>query len=127
VRQKITFVPSGASVIAEKADSPEKRTRGLMFRTSLGETEGMIFYFGQPGRHPFWMHNTRIPLTVIFLDDALRIVDMRNMSPCLERDPDRCPIYAPGADAGYAVEVNQGFVGKHRIKIGDHVIIEEVR
>jgi hypothetical protein len=120
-RQRLTFMPAGVSVLAEKADSPEKRARGLMYRRSMGEKEAMIFSFEESANHAFWMHNTRIPLTIIFLDEGLRIVDMQNMSPCLGKAADLCPLYVSRAPARYAVEVNQGFVGKYRIKIGDYV------
>ena len=97
-----------------------------MYRTSLGQKEGMIFYFDETAYHPFWMYNTRIPLTVIFLDEGLSIVDIRNMWPCLEKNADLCPVYAPSAPVRYAIEVNQGFVAKYGIKIGDRVTIERV-
>jgi len=125
-RERITFIPAGVSVLAEKADSPEKRERGLMFRTRLGEKDGMIFYFDVAAYHTFWMYHTLIPLTVIFLDDGLRIVDMQNMSPCLEKNSALCAVYAAQRPARFALEVNQGFVGKYGIKIGDHVTVESV-
>lgn len=120
-RQRITFMPAAISVLAEKADSPEKRARGLMYRRSMGEKEAMLFSFEESARHAFWMYHTRIPLTVIFLDEGLRIVDMQNMSPCIEKASDLCPLDVSRAPAWYAVEVNQGFVAKYRIKIGDYV------
>ncbi len=123
-RERIIFKPVGVSVLAEKADSPEKRAQGLMYRDSLGEKEAMIFYFDESAYHTFWMYNTRIPLTVIFLDEKLRVVDMKDMAPCLERNPDLCPIYASQGLARYAIEVNRRFVGKYGVKIGGHVIIE---
>jgi uncharacterized membrane protein (UPF0127 family) len=123
-RDRIIFKSAGVSVLAERADSPAKRSRGLMYRTSLGEKEAMIFYFDESAYHTFWMYNTRIPLTVIFLDEGLKVVDMKNMSPCPEKNSDLCPIYASQGLARYAIEVNQGFVGKYSIKIGDRVAIE---
>ena len=127
VKERITFVPAGVSVLAEKADSPEKRERGLMLRTKLGEKDAMIFYFDVTAQHTFWMYNTLIPLTVIFLDNGLKIVDMQNMSPCLEKDPSLCAVYAAQSPARFAIEVNQGFVGKYGIKMGDHVTIESAK
>lgn len=124
VKERITFRPPGVSVVAEKADSPEKRQRGLMHRTKLGEKEAMVFYFDETAPQAFWMYNTLIPLTVIFLDDGLKIVDMQNMSPCHERNPALCTVYTSQSPARYAIEVNQGFVGKYAIKLGDHVTIE---
>ena len=127
VRERITFTPTGVSVRAEKADSPEKRERGLMLRTRLGEKDGMIFYFDVTAYHTFWMYHTLIPLTVIFLDDGLKIVDMQNMSPCPEKNSALCAVYAAQRPARFAIEVNQGFVGKYGIKIGDHVTIESAK
>ena len=126
-RRKITFVPSGVSVAVEKAETPEQRSKGLMYRTSMGELEGMIFSFEKPARQTFWMYHTRIPLTVIFLDDGLKIVDMQNMAPCPEEDPSACPVYTSRVNACHAIEVNQGFVEKYRIKFGDHVAIGKGR
>lgn len=126
-KERIAFEPSGVSVLAERADSAEKRSRGLMYRASLGEKEGMIFYFDEADYHAFWMFNTRIPLTVIFLNDGLRIVDIRDMVPCREKNPDLCPIYASRGLARYALEVNRGFTERYGVKVGDHVTIEKVR
>ncbi len=125
VRERITFRPAGVSILAERADSPEKRERGLMYRTKLAEKDAMMFYFDETAYHSFWMYHTRIPLTVIFLDEGLKIVDMRNMSPCLEKNPDLCAVYASQNPARYAIEVNQGFVGKYGIRVGDRVTIEK--
>ena len=124
VWERITFKPAGVWVLAERADSPEKRSRGLMFRSSLRERDAMIFYFDEAAYQTFWMFNTRIPLTVIFLDDGLRVVDMKNMAPCPEKNAELCPTYTSQGLARYAIEVNQGFVGKYDIKVGDRVTIE---
>ncbi len=124
VRERITFKPAEVTVLAERADSPEKRSQGLMFRTSLGEKDGMIFYFDETAFQTFWMYNTRIPLTVIFLDDALKVVDVIKMSPCHEKNANLCPTYTSQSPARYAIEVNQGFVAKYNINVGDRVTIE---
>lgn len=126
-RRKITFMPSGVSVSAETADTPAERSKGLMYRTSMGEMEAMLFSFGDSTRLTFWMYHTRIPLTIIFIDEALRIVDMQNMAPCLGEDPDACPVYTSRLNARHAIEVNQGFVEKHRIMLGDRVNIGKSR
>jgi uncharacterized protein len=121
----VIFMPSNVSLKAEVADTEAARERGLMHRTHLAANDGMIFYFDQVGYHAFYMYNTRIPLTVIFLNESLNIVDMRDMSPCVEKDPSACPVYAPQAACKYAIEVNQEFVRKHRIKKGNLVRIQK--
>jgi uncharacterized protein len=124
-RQRIVFRPGGVMVLAEKADSPQKRAQGLMNRTSLGQKEGMIFHFEESGYQTFWMYNTRLPLTIIFLNDRLKIVDIQDMQPCAQSNPDLCRTYTSRGAARYAIEVNQGFAEEYGIKIGDQVIIEK--
>jgi hypothetical protein len=122
-RDKAVFIPSGVSIVVERADSPEKRALGLMHRTSLGPREGMMFLFEETAYHGFWMYNTRIPLTVIFLDENLVVVDIQNMTPCRHKDPAACPAYVAKMPARYAIEVNIDFTTKHRIEVGHRVRI----
>jgi len=123
--QKVTFLPVDISIKAEVAGTELARQKGLMHRTHLGEKEGMLFYFDQSGYHSFYMYNTRIPLSVIFLDEGLRIVDIQDMAPCLEENPSECTIYTPRAACKYATEVNQEFVRKYEIKPGDLVKLQK--
>jgi uncharacterized membrane protein (UPF0127 family) len=124
-KARIVFKPGGVTVLAEKADSPDKKARGLMFRTSLGQKEGMIFYFEESGYQTFWMYNTRLPLTIIFLNDKGRIVDIQDMQPCLEKNANLCETYTSRTAAQYAIEVNQGFTKTYGITVGDKVVIEK--
>jgi len=67
------------------------------------------------------MKNTYIPLDMIFIDEELRIVDIKeNIQPCLEEN---CPIYPSNQPARYVLEVNAGFVEKNEIKIGETFVI----
>jgi len=123
--QQLTFLPVNVSIKAEVAATERVREKGLMFRKSLDKNSGMIFYFDQTGYHAFYMYNTRIPLTVIFLNESLRIVDIQEMTPCLEQNPYACPTYTPHAPCKYAIEVNQEFVREHGIKKGGLVRIQK--
>lgn len=99
----------------EVADSPEEQWRGLMFRESLGEREGMLFIFGEEQALGFWMKDTLIPLDMIFLDGNRTVVKIHTAVPC-EADP--CPIYSSGRPAQYVVEVNAGFAEQQGIREG---------
>lgn len=123
VEQSITFKPSNISIIAEAPTTVESFQRGLKFRTRLDEKRGMIFNFGVTWQLSFWMHDTRIPLEIIFLDMNLKIVDIQEMEPCTESDPSRCPVYPSKKPAMYAVEVNKDFSKRYGIREGDFIVV----
>lgn len=60
----------------ELAASPEAQTRGLMFRTELGDNEGMLFPSEVPEPRSFWMKNTPLSLDIIFIGPDGRIANI---------------------------------------------------
>ncbi len=60
----------------ELAASPEAQSRGLMFRTALGDNEGMIFPSAVPEPRSFWMKNTPLSLDIIFIGPDGRIINI---------------------------------------------------
>lgn len=57
----------------ELAASPEAQSKGLMFRTELGDNEGMLFPSKAPEPRSFWMKNTPLSLDIIFVGADGRI------------------------------------------------------
>lgn len=52
----------------EVADTPGERAQGLMNRPEMAKSAGMLFVYEAPQTARFWMHNTLIPLDMIFAD-----------------------------------------------------------
>src|SRR5215471_14997447 len=63
-----------ASVNVEVVQSDRKRERGLMYRSELPADAGMLFVFKAPLHASFWMHNTQIPLDMIFAASNRRVI-----------------------------------------------------
>jgi hypothetical protein len=106
----------------EVADTDEARGRGLMHRTQLADTEGMLFIFEEEERWAFWMKNTLIPLSIAFIDRHWRIIDIQDMAVAPSPQNGPFAIYKPQAPARYALEVRQGLFKKTGIGIGARVL-----
>ncbi|MBF0524298.1 MAG: DUF192 domain-containing protein [Deltaproteobacteria bacterium] len=108
-KRTVRFFQSGKELtvfIAETADTPEKKVRGLMFRKELAKDAGMLFIYPEDEELAFWMKNTLIPLDIIFFSQDMRVVGiLHNLPPC-KSDP--CPTYPSLAPAKYALEINAG-------------------
>ena len=100
----------------ELALTPDEQSRGLMYRRSLPEGQGMLFDFKRDQETSFWMKNTYIPLDMIFIRGDGRIHRIaENTEPLSERMvPSNGPIRA-------VLEVIAGTTRKLGIAPGDRV------
>ena len=111
----ITY-PTGVRVQAELADTPQKRSKGLMFREQLAPDAGMLFVFEDAGEWSFWMKNTRLALDILWIGPDRKIVYIEENVPVCRQDP--CPEYKPGKDAIYALELPAGSVKREKLAKG---------
>ena len=58
----------------QEAKTNQEKVKGLMGVTDLPQDEGIIFYWNQPQRVEMWMHNTKIPLDIIFINDDQEVI-----------------------------------------------------
>ncbi len=98
----------------EIADTPEKQEKGLMGRKSLPEDQGMLFIYDEPQDLSYWMKDTLISLDIIFIDDDMEVVSVKQGQPMSEE-----PITED--DVQYVLEVNSN----SGIEEGDQLVVED--
>jgi hypothetical protein len=93
----------------ELAESDYEHQTGLMHRSSMDKTHGMLFIYDDERPRPsFYMKNTQIPLDLIYINKEMMVVEInRNTKPF-----DETPIRA-NQPAQYVLEVNAGFADKY--------------
>lgn len=92
---------------AEVASDESSRELGLMNRRSMQPQAGMLFVFDNSQRYCMWMKNTLLPLSVAFMDEQGKIINIADMQP--ETEDSHCA----DSPARYALEMNLGwFKGK---------------
>ena len=119
----VTFhVSSGDITVGlEVADEPDERSRGLMYRESLGDFEGMVFVFAEESVQSFWMKNTYISLDMIFVASNKSVVGV-----VPDAEPLTTTARTVNVPSQYVVEVNAGFAQQHGIEAGTRLTFEHV-
>lgn len=102
----------------EVASTPQQHALGLMFRSHLGENEGMLFIFEGEQTRSFWMKNTLIDLSIGFFDKSGTLVDVQEMKSGKGIPDSALKSYLSVKPAKYALEMNRGWFDKKKVKIG---------
>ena len=99
-----------ASIAIEIADTPETRMKGLMGRSALDDSSGMLFVFERLEPQKFWMKNTPVPLDIIFVGGDGCIVNIvESTTPMSNRS------YRSKGPIKYVVEVRAGFAKRFQL------------
>lgn len=91
-------------VQAELATTLAERQAGLMQRTALPDTAGMLFVFAGDAVRDFWMKDTPINLSIAFLDSSKTILNIREMTA-----NDAVTVHRSSGPARYALEMKEGW------------------
>jgi uncharacterized membrane protein (UPF0127 family) len=99
-----------ASIAIEIADTPETQMKGLMGRSSLDDSNGMLFVFERIEPQKFWMKNTRVPLDIIFIGEDGCIVNIVESTTPMSNQR-----YKSSGPVKYVVEVRAGFAKRFQL------------
>ena len=117
-RDTLTLHTAGGDhrIDIEVAESDREQQRGLMFRQSLGDSEGMLFPYPNAREITMWMRNTFISLDMIFIrgDGIVHRI-------AADAEPHSETIIASQGDVTAVLEMKAGSARRLGIKPGDRV------
>jgi hypothetical protein len=106
----------GVKVDVEIAKTPHDIERGLMYRRAMPEEHGMLFKLDERREHTFWMHNTCLPLDMLFVDDDGVVVGIVEAA-----EPLTDTTRSVGCPSTFVLEVNAGWSRRHGVKPGQRM------
>jgi uncharacterized protein len=120
-RAALTFVdaPGSPRVQVERALTNAHRSRGLMYRTAMPDQQGMLFSWNTEQVQTFWMHNTCIPLDMLFIAKDGTIAGILEQVPTLNDAP-----RSIGCPVSHVLELNAGYARAHGVRAGQRIRIE---
>src|SRR3989344_3063741 len=110
-RMLVGIVP----ISVEIADSVVTQTRGLSFRDSLGDNEGLLFVFAKDDTHGIWMKDMRFPIDIVWADAQGKIIHTESSV-----HPNTYPsVFGPQEKSRYVLELPSGFLDIHGVGAGN--------
>ncbi len=114
---KDTILIGGETFWVEVMKTRESQTKGLSGRASLGEHEGMLFWFTRDDSYPFWMPNMHFSIDILWIDKNWTIAHIEESVP-----PESYPAtFASPIPARYVLEVPAGTLKQIGVKIGQKI------
>ncbi|KKQ92340.1 MAG: hypothetical protein UT17_C0002G0003 [Candidatus Woesebacteria bacterium GW2011_GWB1_39_10] len=120
---KKTLMIGDRIIPVEIVSTPELRARGLSGRTSLDQNSGMLFTFEAQNVTPsFWMKDMKIPIDIIWINDAKIVKIDKDIKPPSEGTIDsKLQVYNPGEPIDFVLEVNAGYSVDNDMRVGDSI------
>lgn len=129
----VAVVPiKGDLYTLELALDTQARIRGMMYRTSLKDDEGMLFVFPEAIERSFWMKNCLIPLDILFLDSRGTVTAVHEMpieAPKTKQESEiayeqRLAHYWSNGPARFAIELQAGEIARLKVRVNDRIALD---
>ena len=112
-KEAIVFSKTFSDLLVKVAQTKDEKKKGLMFINKLIQTNGMLLLYKKPKIVKIWMHNTQIPLDIIFINEQNRVVLIRKGEPFSKK------IISSITPVIGVLEIPQGCAEKLDINLGD--------
>ena len=106
------------NLCVELAISQREKTKGLMYRNDLSNSDGMLFIWKNEGKRCMWMKNTYIPLDLGFFREDMTLIEVKDLFP---KSLDSVCSSEP---AKYALELSKGWFSSHKIKNNSKLVLD---
>ena len=105
------------NLCVELAISQREKSKGLMYRKDLTNSDGMLFIWKNAGKRCMWMKNTYISLDLGFFREDMTLIEVKNLFP---RSLDSVCSSEP---AKYALELTKGWFSSNNIKNNSKLVL----
>lgn len=116
--ETLTLITAGGEkkIDIEVAATMAEQMRGLMFRTSLADGNGMLFPYTPARELTMWMKNTYIPLDMVFIrpDGVVHRIEVRT-------EPLSETVISSGGPMAAVLELAGGAAERLGLKAGDRI------
>ena len=102
-----------SDLLVKVAKTEEEKQKGLMFVNKLSQTNGLLLLYKKPKIVKIWMHNTEIPLDIIFINNENKVILIRKGEPFSKK------IISSITPVIGVLEIPEGCAKKLDIKVGD--------
>lgn len=121
IEDRFVIQVGGQAVKVQLAALAAEQQKGLMFRQSMAEDEGMLFVFTAPQQQGFWMRNTTLPLDIGYFEPSGELKEIYPLHPLDER-----PVASRSRNIQFCLEMNQGWFQRHNVKPGAKLDLKAV-
>ena len=105
------------NLCVELAISQREKSKGLMYRKELSNSDGMLFIWKNEDKRCMWMKNTYIPLDLGFFREDMTLIEVKDLTPrSLES-------VCSSEPAKYALELTKGWFSLHNIENNSKIVL----